>query len=122
MAGKDNLESVVMLGALAAVGYLLYKASGIAKKAGDAADAGYHSVVDAVSDGLTALFGPKLSADAANNLYYSTTFPDGSQHAVAASWVDPDSGLFNYPPNASAAATYTYQLYTDANGFHYAIG
>lgn len=122
MAAKDSLESLVVLGALAAVGYLAYKAFGVAKTAGAAAGAGYNAAVNSVSDALTALFGPQLSADAANNVYYTTTFPDGSQHAVAASWVDPTSGLFNYPPNAAASATYTYQLYTDNNGFHYAIG
>ncbi len=126
MAAKDNLESLLLLGALGAGVYLAYKAinaaSTAAKAAGQAVGAGYDSAVNTVSNGLTALFGPQLTADAANNLYYTTTFPDGSQHAVAASWVDPSSGLFNYPPNASAAATYTYQLYTDENGFHYAIG
>lgn len=44
----------------------------------------------AVGEKVSSWFTPKLSAEASNNLYYKTLFPDGKYHSLPANTVDKD--------------------------------
>jgi hypothetical protein len=75
--------------------YLIYELVKGAKVLGSAATAagqavatGYNAAVTTTSNVLYALFGP---SDRTANTYYRVGFPDGSAHAIADTWLAPDS-------------------------------
>lgn len=112
MAKASNV--LLMAGAAVAL-YFVYKSATAASKA---VSTGYNASVNSVSDLLTAFFGP---ASTLSSVYYTTTFPDGSTHAIPGNSVD-SSGNFTwtgYPPGSQVAQQF--QLMVGSDGTKYAI-
>lgn len=120
MARSAGVDFRLLLG-LAAVGaglYLVSKVWGVGKTVSAGVASAYTGAVNTTSDWLTHWFGPSLTG---SDLYHTVIFPDLSSHAVAASIVDPSSGLFNwsgYPPGSQPEYTYQLQL---IDGLWYAV-
>lgn len=108
--------NLVLIGAGAVVAYYLYtKATAAAKAAGVA----YTGSVNTVSDFLTTLFGPATTA--ANAVFYTVIFEDGTRNAVPASTVD-SNGNFTwtgYPAGSQPAQAL--QILVGTDGTKYAI-
>lgn len=108
--------NLVLIGAGAIAVYLLYNKAAAAAKVVNAA---YGGAVLTFSDWLSSAFGP--STTAANAVFYTVVFEDGTSHAVPASSVD-SSGNFiwtGYPAGSQAAQAL--QLLVGSDGTKYAI-
>lgn len=110
---KTSNTLVLVGGAILA--YFLYKKATAATAAVGQA---YNTSVNTVSDALSAFFGPAVTL---SSIYYTTTFPDGSTHAVPGNSVD-SAGNFiwtGYPAGSLPGAQY--QLMVGSDGTKYAV-
>lgn len=113
MGSRSNL---LLIGAGAVLAYILYKkATAVTQAAG----AAYTGTVNTVSDALSSLFGPAVTA---SGTYYTVIFPDGSTHAVPGNTVDAQGNFTwtGYP--AGSQSPQALQIFLASDGTKYAIG